>query len=358
MSGGQIVAVTITSAEDETYAYLNQASVLTQTVVLAQTWEVDVVSGATYSSQGILAAVQDALTVTEEPDIVEPDPAEPDPVTPDGTTTTSTSVTYTGTATVLPDEDEEFDAYALTVTITVTTTVTQVTENGVTTTTTTVAVTDATYSVDTDSTNQKYTLRAWNYMSGDLLDGADADGVDARTGATCSSEALRQAWKSALSGVTLGTTVTSDEGEQAVQNQTSVTTYSGEYSATVTVEPDEDEEFDPYEMTLTLTITTTVTETTVDGTTTVTTSHQVTDATYSIDTSVKKNITCTTKAWNGLVSSLTEGNMDVDAVSGATCSCNAIRQAWSQALQTVTVTVSISAVDAMLPGEEKKEEKQ
>ncbi len=61
----QIVSVEIVSNKDDA-AFFNRAKVLTDTIVKAQTWEVDSVSGATYSSRGIREAVKNALTGSTE----------------------------------------------------------------------------------------------------------------------------------------------------------------------------------------------------------------------------------------------------------------------------------------------------
>ncbi|MCD8149640.1 MAG: FMN-binding protein, partial [Clostridiales bacterium] len=60
-----IESVTIVSAEDETPAYFAQAEVLADAVVTAQSADLDVVSGATYSSEGILEAVKNALAAAK-----------------------------------------------------------------------------------------------------------------------------------------------------------------------------------------------------------------------------------------------------------------------------------------------------
>lgn len=61
----QIVSVEIVSNKDDA-AFFNRAKALTDTIVKAQTWEVDSVSGATYSSRGIREAVKNALTGSTE----------------------------------------------------------------------------------------------------------------------------------------------------------------------------------------------------------------------------------------------------------------------------------------------------
>lgn len=62
VEGGSIVSVTILSAPGETASFFARAKGVIDSVIQKQTWEVDVVSGATYSSRGILAAIQNAIT--------------------------------------------------------------------------------------------------------------------------------------------------------------------------------------------------------------------------------------------------------------------------------------------------------
>lgn len=57
-----IVSIEILSAPGETASFLKRAEAVINSVIASQSWEVDVVSGATYSSKGILAAVKNALT--------------------------------------------------------------------------------------------------------------------------------------------------------------------------------------------------------------------------------------------------------------------------------------------------------
>ena len=76
VENGQIIDIGILSAPGETDLYFSLAQSLLDTVKRAQTWDVDTVSGATYSSRGILGAVRNALTGetvdNEEPPSVEP----------------------------------------------------------------------------------------------------------------------------------------------------------------------------------------------------------------------------------------------------------------------------------------------
>ena len=77
MENGSITEVEILDASHETKQFLRRAKRLLTTVVEAQSWEVDAVSEATYTSRGILGAVQNALTgeVVNNPLPPQPKPA-------------------------------------------------------------------------------------------------------------------------------------------------------------------------------------------------------------------------------------------------------------------------------------------
>ena len=62
VENGNIVSVEILSAPGETASFMRRAEGVIDLVIQNQSWEVDVISGATYSSKGILAAIQNALT--------------------------------------------------------------------------------------------------------------------------------------------------------------------------------------------------------------------------------------------------------------------------------------------------------
>ncbi len=93
----------------------------------------------------------------------------------------------TGRATVQPDEKGQFTAYEISLTITF--------QNGR-------PVAIAQPDSNTDPTNQEYLNRAFKGMKNSLLTVSDAsrvDMIDGVSGATCSSRALREAYKNALS---------------------------------------------------------------------------------------------------------------------------------------------------------------
>ena len=204
VSGGQITAIEIVSAPDETPAYLGQALGVIERILARQVPGVDAVSGATFSSEGIMEAVENALSGAIPPSpSPSPDPSpEPSPsqspvpsVSPSPTpnvTVETTTETYTGTATVVPDEDEDFDPYDLTLTVTVT--VAKTTTASVTETT---VVTERTI---TDEANLRYLNKAFSKMKDNLIALGSADAV---SGATCSSLAIEAAWAKALGGVNL-----------------------------------------------------------------------------------------------------------------------------------------------------------
>ena len=79
MENGSITEIGILDASHETKQFLRRAKRLLTTVVEAQSWEVDAVSEATYTSRGILGAVQNALTgeVVNNPLPPQPKPAAP-----------------------------------------------------------------------------------------------------------------------------------------------------------------------------------------------------------------------------------------------------------------------------------------
>ena len=173
---------------------------------------VDAVSGATFSSEGIMEAVENALSGAIPPSpSPSPDPSpEPSPPqspapsespspTPNVTVETTTE-TYTGTATVVPDEDEDFDPYDLTLTVTVTVTKTTTVGETETTVVTERTITDAEVTANTDKANLRYLSKAFSKMKDNLIALGSADAV---SGATCSSLAIQTAWAKALGGVNL-----------------------------------------------------------------------------------------------------------------------------------------------------------
>ena len=63
----EITAITVDSAPGEDSAYLSQGEGVISSILSAQSTDVDTISGATFSSTGILNAVTDALGKAENP---------------------------------------------------------------------------------------------------------------------------------------------------------------------------------------------------------------------------------------------------------------------------------------------------
>ena len=66
VENGKITDLTITSAEKEDTAYLDAASAVIDSILEQQSTDVDTVSGATFSSNGILHAAEVALRKAEK----------------------------------------------------------------------------------------------------------------------------------------------------------------------------------------------------------------------------------------------------------------------------------------------------
>lgn len=66
MKDKTIQSISIVSAPGEDAAFLNRAKGVINRIIASQSVDVDTVSGATFSSKGILAAVKNALTGQED----------------------------------------------------------------------------------------------------------------------------------------------------------------------------------------------------------------------------------------------------------------------------------------------------
>ncbi len=65
VSGGKISAIDVTEHSQEDGTYYSEAEKITETIIDEQSTDVDLISGATFSSQGILLAAEDALASAE-----------------------------------------------------------------------------------------------------------------------------------------------------------------------------------------------------------------------------------------------------------------------------------------------------
>ena len=103
VENGCIVSVEVTEADDETPAYYNRAAALLPLMIERQSAELDAVSGATFSSRGILEAAQSAL----EQASAEPKPAPAPTPTPTPNPTPTPKPTAVPTDSPTPEETPE-----------------------------------------------------------------------------------------------------------------------------------------------------------------------------------------------------------------------------------------------------------
>lgn len=217
----------ITGNEDEANeAYWKKAwKPMVKRILQAQNTDVDVVSGATYSSNAILAAYENAYakavknkktdkekTVKTTPSPQPSSPALPDDTQqPDTAAGTVTDGTYTVSASCEPDARKAFTAYTLTADVTFT--------GG--------KCTSMDNFTSTDESNRSYYLKAANGSTRDagvvsqILEKQSASGINAVSGATCSSKTIRSLYIQALSQAT---GVVQEEPAEDVPVSTAVST--------------------------------------------------------------------------------------------------------------------------------------
>ena len=177
ISGGKIAAIDILSASGETGSYFASAKGVISKMISGQTPNVDAVSGATYSSNGIIQAVQNALSKAANTSVsVTPTPtAKPTPK-PTSIPKPSGNVTYKdGTYSA---EAEGF-AGPVKVTITI--------KNG-----------KITKITNTNTDTKEYFSKAWAKIQPAILKKQGVYGVDTVSGATFSSNGILEAAQKAL----------------------------------------------------------------------------------------------------------------------------------------------------------------
>ena len=208
----KIVEIKLVKNEKDDAAYFERAwAEVPFTIIAVQsanTDKVDVVSGATYSSKGIMEAVRNALkkALTNKSDTTSntttdnsntsnnkdnnsssTGTTETEPTTPEVPTTSEDKV-YTGTAMCEPDEYEDFDAYKLTLEV--------------------VVSSDGTVKGIQNIKWEDKSMSSW-YKAAEkamvqklIKFGLDVpEKYDTVSGATCSSDALVKAYKDAISKI-------------------------------------------------------------------------------------------------------------------------------------------------------------
>lgn len=350
---GKISAIDVTSASGETASYFSKAKGIIPKMISGQTTNVDAASGATYSSNGIITAVRNALSKAEtgksstkkkkkknkknkkknsSSDSNNNNITAPAEGYEDGT--------YTGSAAC---SGEQFKEYSVTANVTI--------KNG------------KISAVEISSTAKGTNLK--QFMSRDeiknlpslIVSKNGTSGVDAVSGATYSSHAIFNAVNDALSKAKKNSSSTEKKEETTTEKKEETTTEkkeetttekkeetttekkeetttekkeettenpdegknykNGTYKVSVSCEPDEDEDFDPYTISMDITIK----------------KDKITEISNITANTNSTNKAYTNDAKKGMVSKIiANGNADgVNTVSGATCSSKAIKDACQKA---------------------------
>ena len=352
---GKISAIDVTSASGETASYFSKAKGIIPKMISGQTTNVDAASGATYSSNGIITAVRNALSKAEtgksstkkkkkknkknkkknsgsNSNNNNNNIAAPAEGYEDGT--------YTGSAAC---SGEQFKEYSVTANVTI--------KNG------------KISAVEISSTAKGTNLK--QFMSRDeiknlpslIVSKNGTSGVDAVSGATYSSHAIFNAVNDALSKAKKNSSSTEKKEETTTEKKEETTTEkkeetttekkeetttekkeetttekkeettenpdegknykNGTYKVSVSCEPDEDEDFDPYTISMDITIK----------------KDKITEISNITANTNSTNKAYTNDAKKGMVSKIiANGNADgVNTVAGATCSSKAIKDACQKA---------------------------
>ena len=355
---GKISAIDVTSASGETASYFSKAKGIIPKMISGQTTNVDAASGATYSSNGIITAVRNALSKAEtgksstkkkkkknkknkkknsgsNSNNNNNNIAAPAEGYEDGT--------YTGSAAC---SGEQFKEYSVTANVTI--------KNG------------KISAVEISSTAKGTNLK--QFMSRDEIKNLPSlivakngtSGVDAVSGATYSSHAIFNAVNDALSKAKKNNSSTEKKEETTTEKKEETTTEkkeetttekkeetttekkeetttekkeettenpdegknykNGTYKVSVSCEPDEDEDFDPYTISMDITIK----------------KDKITEISNITANTNSTNKAYTNDAKKGMVSKIVaNGNADgVNTVSGATCSSKAIKDACQKVFNT------------------------
>lgn len=187
-SGGELKGIDVIEKNDQDDDYFNDAMEIVEKVKNGKNINVvDTVSGATYSSKGILTALTEALNKAVIAGQYTPPKETPD--TPDTPEPTPEGKTYTETVAVNPDADKDFEAYELLVDVTV--------QDGKVTSVSLNASNGYSSNSEEQATNKRRSEKAVN-MNLIGKSASEINGVDVISKATCSSISIKQAVKQAL----------------------------------------------------------------------------------------------------------------------------------------------------------------
>ena len=349
---GKISAIDVTSASGETASYFSKAKGIIPKMISGQTTNVDAASGATYSSNGIITAVRNALSKAETGKSSTKKKKKKNKKNKKKNSSSDNNNnnkapaegyedgTYTGSAAC---SGEQFKEYSVTANVTI--------KNG------------KISAVEVSSTAKGTNLK--QFMSRDevknlpslIVSKNGTSGVDAVSGATYSSHAIFNAVNDALSKAKKNSSSTEKKEETTTEKKEETTTEkkeetttekkeetttekkeetttekkeettenpdegknykNGTYKVSVSCEPDEDEDFDPYTISMDITIK----------------KDKITEISNITANTNSTNKAYTNDAKKGMVSKIiANGNADgVNTVSGATCSSKAIKDACQKA---------------------------
>lgn len=348
---GKISAIDVTSASGETASYFSKAKGIIPKMISGQTTNVDAASGATYSSNGIITAVRNALSKAETGKSSTKKKKKKNKKNKkknSGSNNNNIAApaegyedgTYTGSAAC---SGEQFKEYSVTANVTI--------KNG------------KISAVEISSTAKGTNLK--QFMSRDevknlpslIVSKNGTSGVDAVSGATYSSHAIFNAVNDALSKAKKNSSSTEKKEETTTEKKEETTTEkkeetttekkeetttekkeetttekkeettenpdegknykNGTYKVSVSCEPDEDEDFDSYTISMDITIK----------------KDKITEISNITANTNSTNKAYTNDAKKGMVSKIVaNGNADgVNTVSGATCSSKAIKDACQKA---------------------------
>ena len=352
---GKISAIDVTSASGETASYFSKAKGIIPKMISGQTTNVDAASGATYSSNGIITAVRNALSKAETGKSSTKKKKKKNKKNKKKNSGSNSNNnnnnitapaegyedgTYTGSAAC---SGEQFKEYSVTANVTI--------KNG------------KISAVEISSTAKGTNLK--QFMSRDeiknlpslIVSKNGTSGVDAVSGATYSSHAIFNAVNDALSKAKKNSSSTEKKEETTTEKKEETTTEkkeetttekkeetttekkeetttekkeettenpdegknykNGTYKVSVSCEPDEDEDFDPYTISMDITIK----------------KDKITEISNITANTNSTNKAYTNDAKKGMVSKIVaNGNADgVNTVSGATCSSKAIKDACQKA---------------------------
>ena len=348
---GKISAIDVTSASGETASYFSKAKGIIPKMISGQTTNVDAASGATYSSNGIITAVRNALSKAETGKSSTKKKKKKNKKKNSGSDSNNNNNiaapaegyedgTYTGSAAC---SGEQFKEYSVTANVTI--------KNG------------KISAVEISSTAKGTNLK--QFMSRDeiknlpslIVSKNGTSGVDAVSGATYSSHAIFNAVNDALSKAKKNSSSTEKKEETKTEKKEETTTEkkeetttekkeetttekkeetttekkeettenpdegknykNGTYKVSVSCEPDEDEDFDPYTISMDITIK----------------KDKITEISNITANTNSTNKAYTNDAKKGMVSKIiANGNADgVNTVAGATCSSKAIKDACQKA---------------------------